>query len=207
MIWHFPQRTKLLLPQVLGWTRYSIYFSLSFELRLIHEQNNMARKKEGADAPSYDQLRYMSNYGFNDFQIVLACRLELLRKDRRFWKRPGGNWYSKKFIQVIEENTSAEVDFSDLQIDIQKIIPFKWADTFTEMAKANHLPLFEAKLSKEDNAILAKLLISIESDWLADLPLPDSKWVIDPETGEGSSVVFFRDWDPEAEKYFDEEIS
>lgn len=163
-----------------------------------------AKKKEGADAPTYEQLKYIGRYGLNDFQIVLACRLELLTKNKRYWKRPGDTWFAKKRFQIVEEYMGTEVDLADLQVDIQKIIPFKWADTFTEMAKANHLPLFEAKLTEEEVSKLTQILHSIEADWQNDLPLPDSKWVIDEETGEGGSVIFHRAWDPEMERYFDE---
>lgn len=84
---------------------------------------------------------------FSNFQIVALCKLELLRNDNKFRRNDGPNPQQllNDFINNWKEKEFTEFSFRErgsFQLDLQKIIPFKWK-SFGDMAEKNIFQLLK----------------------------------------------------------------
>lgn len=109
---------------------------------------------------------------FSDLQIVILCELELLRNDKKFRRSDGPNPQQllNNFIINWRDNEFPEISFHDkssFQVDLQKIIPFKWS-AFGDMADKNHLPVFKDNLCNEDLAVIDSLFAELNNQWEKD---------------------------------------
>jgi len=126
--------------------------------------------KKYNNPPEKCDFEYFQN--FSDFQIVVLCEFELLRKNKKFKRTdgPNPNQLLNNFIINWEENEFKEVSFRDrssFQVDIQKIIPFLWT-VFGDMSDKNHLHIFKDRLTDEESNRLQKILMDLQIKWEKD---------------------------------------
>lgn len=127
-------------------------------------------KKKYNSPPKREDFEYFNN--LSDYQIVVLCEFELLRKNKKFTRTDGPNPQQllNNFINNWKDDEFKDIPFSDrasFQIDIQKIIPFNWA-VFPEMANKNHLEIFKNKLNKDEVTKLEKLFTELNELWSKD---------------------------------------
>lgn len=85
-------------------------------------------------------------------------------------KGPNPQQLLNDFINNWKEKEFTEFSFRErgsFQLDLQKIIPFKWK-SFGDMADKNHLPTFEDQLTNEELRKLDGLLSDLEKKWSKD---------------------------------------
>ena len=126
--------------------------------------------KKYNNPPEKSDFEYFQN--FSDFQIVVLCEFELLRKNKKFKRTdgPNPNQLLNNFIINWKENEFKEVSFRDrssFQVDIQKIIPFLWT-VFGDMSDKNHLHIFKDRLTDEESNRLQKILMDLQIKWEKD---------------------------------------
>jgi hypothetical protein len=118
-----------------------------------------------SSTPKKDDFRYFQN--FSDFEIVMLCEFKLLSKDPRF-KPWGQNTFFNKFKNDWIKNRFQNIPFSDrsmFDVDIQKIIPFFWANTHDEYSRENHLNIFQEKLNDSEIKEIESLKKQLYSEW------------------------------------------
>lgn len=126
--------------------------------------------KKYINPPNRSEFEFFTK--FSNFQIVALCKLELLRNDNKFRRNDGPNPQQllNDFINNWKEKEFTEFSFRErgsFQLDLQKIIPFKWK-SFGDMADKNHLPTFEDQLTNEELRKLDELLSDLEKKWSKD---------------------------------------
>jgi hypothetical protein len=127
--------------------------------------------KKYNNPPEKSDFEYFQN--FSDFQIVVLCEFELLRKNKKFTRADidqNPNQLLNNFIINWKENEFKEVSFRDrssFQVDIQKIIPFLWT-VFGDMSDKNHLHIFKDRLTDEESNRLQKILMDLQIKWEKD---------------------------------------
>ena len=127
--------------------------------------------KKYNNPPEKSDFEYFQN--FSDFQIVVLCEFELLRKNKKFTRADidqNPNQLLNDFINNWKENEFKEVSFRDrssFQVDIQKIIPFLWT-VFGDMSDKNHLHIFKDRLTDEESNRLQKILMDLQIKWEKD---------------------------------------
>lgn len=123
--------------------------------------------KKYQNPPKRSDFEYFKD--FSDLQIVILCELELLRNSKKFRRNDGPNpqqllnnfiinWRDKEFPDIPFR------DKSSFQVDLQKIIPFKWSG-FGDMADKDHLPIFKENLGMEDLAAIDSLFAELNNQW------------------------------------------
>jgi len=126
--------------------------------------------KKYNNPPKKSDFEYFQN--FSDFQIVVLCELELLRKNKKFTRTdgPNPNQLLNDFINNWKEKEFKEVSFRDrssFQVDIQKIIPFLWT-VFGDMSDKNHLQIFKDRLTDEETKKLENIIMDLQNKWEKD---------------------------------------
>ena len=126
--------------------------------------------KKYNNPPEKSDFEYFQN--FSDFQIVVLCEFELLRKNKKFTRTdgPNPNQLLNDFINNWKEREFKEVSFRDrssFQVDIQKIIPFLWT-VFGDMSDKNHLQIFKDRLTDEEVKKLENILMDLQNKWEKD---------------------------------------
>ena len=126
--------------------------------------------KKYQNPPKRSDFEYFKE--FSDLQIVILCELELLRNDKKFRRSDGPNpeQLLNNFIINWRDNEFPDISFRDkssFQVDLQKIIPFKWS-AFGDMADKDHLPVFKDNLSNEDLSVMDALFAELHSQWEKD---------------------------------------
>ena len=127
-------------------------------------------KKKYLNPPRREDFEYFKN--FTDFQIVMLCEMELLRKNKKYLRSdgPNPNQLLIDFINNWKESEFNNIPFRDrasFQVDIQKIIPYNWS-VFDDMADKDHLSTFEDQLTNEESTKLDELLSDLEKKWSKD---------------------------------------
>ena len=117
------------------------------------------------NTPKKEDFKYFQN--FSDFEIVVLCEFKLLSKDLRFapWDQ---NTFFNKFKNDWIQNRFKDIPFSDrsmFEVDIQKIIPFFWANTHDEYSSENHLNIFQEKLNDTEIEEIENLKKQLYSEW------------------------------------------
>ena len=92
--------------------------------------------KKYINPPNRSEFEFFTE--FSNFQFVALCKLELLRNDNKFRRNDGPNPQQllNDFINNWKEKEFTEFSFRErgsFQLDLQKIIPFKWK-SFGDMA-------------------------------------------------------------------------
>lgn len=123
--------------------------------------------KKYLSPPIREDFDYFTD--FSDFQIVALCEMELLRDNKKFKRSDGTNPNQLliDFINTWKEKEFTDVPFKDrasFQVDIQKIIPFKWK-IFGDMANKNHLEVFKNKLTDNELSNLESIFSQLEKMW------------------------------------------
>jgi len=126
--------------------------------------------KKYNNPPKKSDFEYFQN--FSDFQIVVLCEFELLRKNKKFTRTdgPNPNQLLNDFINNWKEKEFKEVSFRDrssFQVDIQKIIPFLWT-VFGDMSDKNHLQIFKDRLTDEETKKLENIIMDLQNKWEKD---------------------------------------
>lgn len=133
------------------------------------------KKKLYTLPPKKEDLIYFKD--LTDFQIVVLCEMELLKKNKKYSRRdgPNPNQLLFDFINEWKEKEFPNVSFSwmsSFQIDIQKIIPFLWTDF--DMADKNHLEIFKNNLEEQELNKIALIFSKLDKMWEKDFKEYDS---------------------------------
>ena len=124
-----------------------------------------------SNPPNKNDFKHFQN--LSNYQIVVLCEFELLKKNKKFTRTdgPNPNQLLNNFINNWIKNEFENLSFSDradFQLDIQKIIPFNWASHFPEMADKNHLSIFKDQLDENESKNLNSLLEGLNEKWECD---------------------------------------
>jgi len=136
------------------------------------------KKKKYTLPPKKEDLIYLKD--LTDFQIVVLCEMELLKKNKKYSRSdgPDPNQLLLDFINDWKEKEFQNVPFMssfhiDIQIDIQKIIPFLWT-VFGDMADKNHLEIFKNNLEEQELNKIALIFSKLDKMWEKDFKEYDS---------------------------------
>lgn len=124
-------------------------------------------KKKYLNPPKREDFEYFTD--FTDFQIVMLCEMELLRKNKKYLRSdgPNPNQLLNDFINNWKEREFNNIPFRDrgsFQVDIQKIIPFNWK-VFDDMADKNHLEVFKNNLSDDELKKIELIFSELDEKW------------------------------------------
>lgn len=127
-------------------------------------------KKKYLNPPKREDFECFTD--FTDFQIVMLCEMELLRKNKKFTRLdgPNPNQLLNDFINNWKESEFNNIPFRDrasFQVDIQKIIPYNWS-AFDEMSNKNHLEIFKNKLSEDELKKMDLIFSELDQKWEKD---------------------------------------
>ena len=120
--------------------------------------------------PKREDFEYFTD--FTDFQIVMLCEMELLRKNEKYTRSdgPNPNQLLNDFINNWKESEFNNIPFRDrasFQVDIQKIIPYNWS-AFDDMSNKNHLEIFKNKLSEDELKKMDLIFSELDQKWEKD---------------------------------------
>ena len=152
-------------------------------------------KKKYILPPKREDFEYFKD--FTDFQIVVLCEMELLRKNKKYTRSdlgPNPNQLLINFINNWKEKEFQNIPFRDrasFQVDIQKIIPFNWL-TFDDMADKNHLEIFKNNLVEKELNKINLIFSELDKMWEKDFKeyksisiLTDEKIIVKWNEGKG----------------------
>ena len=127
-------------------------------------------KKKYLNPPKREDFEYFTD--FTDFQIVMLCEMELLRKNKKYTRSDGPNAKQllNDFINNWIESEFNNIPFRDrasFQVDIQKIIPYNWL-AFDDMADKNHLGVFKNGLSEDELKKMDLIFLELDLKWEKD---------------------------------------
>lgn len=127
-------------------------------------------KKKYLNPPKREDFEYFTD--FTDFQIVMLCEMELLRKNKKYTRSDGPNAKQllNDFINNWIESEFNNIPFRDrasFQVDIQKIIPYNWS-AFDDMADKNHLGVFKNGLSEDELKKMDLIFRELDLKWEKD---------------------------------------
>ena len=134
------------------------------------------KKKLYTLPPKKEDLIYFKD--LTDFQIVVLCEMELLKKNKKYSRGdgPNPNQLLFDFINDWKKKEFQNVPFSRMssfQIDIQKIIPFLWT-VFGDMADKNHLEIFKNNIEEQELNKIALIFSKLDKMWEKDFKEYDS---------------------------------
>ena len=120
--------------------------------------------------PKREDFEYFTD--FTDFQIVMLCEMELLRKNKKYTRSdgPNPNQLLNDFINNWKESEFKNIPFKDrasFQVDIQKIIPYNWS-AFDDMADKDHLGVFKNSLSEDELEKMDLIFSELDQKWEKD---------------------------------------
>ena len=137
------------------------------------------KKKLYTLPPKKEDLEYLKD--LTDFQIVVLCEMELLKKNKKYSYSqnktsssgvdgPNPKQLLFDFINDWKEKEFQNISFSrmsNFQIDIQKILPFLWV-VFGDMADKNHLEVFKNNLEEQELNEISLIFSKLDKMWEKD---------------------------------------